>query len=106
VFIEIAIGSLIFKFLDSSCWVRIGSSFWVKIEKDLFQNVMKSEVSVLMLHQLDKHFHFFQRMHNKFKMLIGEITIVLSIRKRMKTEMIELMMKNMLECSLKCDWMM
>jgi hypothetical protein len=27
VFIEIAIGSLIFKFLDSSCWVRIGSSF-------------------------------------------------------------------------------
>jgi ABC-type multidrug transport system fused ATPase/permease subunit len=44
-FIGLAVGTFIMKFLDSFCWIRIGSYLSVKVRKDLFNNMMKSEIS-------------------------------------------------------------
>lgn len=41
----VAIGSGIMKFLDTFFWIRLGSSVSTKLKHDLFQNMMKSEVS-------------------------------------------------------------
>lgn len=44
-FIAIAGGGCIAKFFDSLLWIRIGSKLSVKIRRDLFENMMRSEVS-------------------------------------------------------------
>jgi ABC-type multidrug transport system fused ATPase/permease subunit len=44
-FLALTVGGGIFKFFESFCWVRIGSDLSVKIRKDLFLNMMKSEVA-------------------------------------------------------------
>ena len=44
-FVGIACGAGFFKFLDTLLWIRIGSVLSVRIRHELFQNMMRSEVS-------------------------------------------------------------